>query len=70
MKLLRIFGTKSLSLILKTLEALIFFQIVVDSAKFLKGMRDDYKCFNLIPKYRKEEVEDLPIEAAYMLNEF
>ena len=41
-----------------------------DGRKFLDGMRHEHVCFSLIPKAGKEEVEDVPIEVADLLNEF
>ena len=37
---------------------------------FVDGMRHELVCFALIPKAGKEEVEDVPVEVADLLNEF
>ena len=42
----------------------------VDGRKFLDGMRHEHVCFALIPKASKEEIEDVPVEVADLLNEF
>ncbi|XP_059075481.1 uncharacterized protein LOC131875388 [Cryptomeria japonica] len=43
---------------------------LVDGRKFLDGMKHEHLCFVLIPKANKEEVEDIPVAIADLLDEF
>ena len=42
----------------------------VDGKEFLKGMKHEHMCFSIILKDSKEEVEEVPIKVADMLEEF
>ena len=42
----------------------------VDGKEFLKGMKHEHVCFDIILKDSKEEVEEVPIEVVDMLGEF
>ena len=42
----------------------------VDGKEFLKSMKCEHMCFDIIPIDSKEEVEEVPIEVADMLGEF
>ena len=43
---------------------------VVDGRKFLDSIRHQHMCFAIIPKDGKEEVEEVSIEVADLLEEF
>ena len=43
---------------------------VIDGRKFLDTMRHEHVCFSIVLKDRKAEVEEVPIEVAYLLEEF
>ena len=43
---------------------------VVDGGKFLDSTRHEHMCFAIIPKERKEQVEEVPTEVADLLEEF
>ena len=43
---------------------------VVDGRKFLDNMRPEHMCFAIVPKDGKEEVEEVLIKVANLLEEF
>ena len=43
---------------------------VVDGRNFLDTMRHEHMCFSIIPKERKQEIEEVPTEVADLLKEF
>ena len=42
----------------------------VDGKEFLKGMKCEHVCFAIIPKDGKEEVEEVFVEVANLLEDF
>ena len=43
---------------------------VVDGKRFFDTMRCEHVCFAIVPKDRKEEVEEVSVEVAKLLEEF
>ena len=43
---------------------------VVDGRKYIDTIRHENMCFAIIPKDGDEEVEEVPVEDAYLLEEF
>ena len=41
-----------------------------DGKEFLKGIKHEHMCFSIIPKDRKEEIEEVPTKVVDMLGNF